>query len=318
MTKPNNNSSIIHKIHTVLNAENGMRLDVLAKQLLPDYSRSVLQKWIQQGDLTIDGQIRKCQYKVVVGEKLRLYTRLKASVAVAPQNIALPIVFQNDDVLVIDKPVGLVVHPGAGNADATMQNALLYLDSQLANVPRAGIVHRLDKDTSGLLVIARNLKCHTQLVAAMQNRSIQRYYLAITASKNLKQRDTINAPIGRHRTQRTKMAVTASGKQAITHYQIIDSNQQYQLLLVKLDSGRTHQIRVHLKERAAPIIGDQVYAPKNIAALAPRQMLHAWQLSLPKIADNSAVVIKSELPQDFLNTMQQYQLQMPTNLSIHF
>jgi 23S rRNA pseudouridine1911/1915/1917 synthase len=218
-----------------------------------------------------------------------------------PEDIPLDIVYEDDAILVIDKPAGLVVHPGSGNWSGTLQNALLHHDPALENVPRAGIVHRLDKDTSGLMVVARTLEAQTDLVRQLQARSVKRYYYALVRG-NVERAGTVDAPIGRHSTQRTKMAVIRSGKPARTHYRIVERFIDCTLVECALETGRTHQIRVHMASIAHPLVGDPVYGGGAsripIGPAFPRQALHARRLGLVHPLTGKSMLWKSELPAD--------------------
>jgi 23S rRNA pseudouridine1911/1915/1917 synthase len=286
-------------------------LDQVLAELFPDYSRSRLQQWIRDGGVRVDGQARKPKDRMLGGEQVTVAAELEEDTRCEPQAIALRIVHEDDDLLVIDKPAGLVVHPAAGNRDGTLQNALLYHDSALATVPRAGIVHRLDKDTSGLLVVARNLTAHQALVAQLQARSVSREYLAIVWGL-LVAGGTVDAPIGRHATDRKRMAVTSFGKPAVTHYRIEARYRAHTLVRVNLETGRTHQIRVHMAHIRHPLLGDPVYGgrlrpPAGMSAAAraavlafPRQALHATRLALRHPASGEVLEWHSPLPEDML------------------
>ena len=288
-------------VHTVSFQQSGKRLDIVAKQAFESYSRAHLQKWIVEGHLSVDGKIKKAKTTVWVGQLLRLVCRKQIQTALKPQAIDLDIIYEDSEIFIINKPVGLVVHPGAGNLEGTMQNALLHYDSELEQVPRCGIVHRLDKDTSGLLIVARNLRSHCQLVAQMQRREIERYYIALGYGNISRSVGSINSPIGRHPVQRIKMAITANGKPAVTHFQLLTSCEPYKLLLLKLDTGRTHQIRVHLQSIKLPVVGDQTYASKSVATLHTRQLLHAWCLQLKHPISEQQMFFEAPLPSDFDN-----------------
>ena len=236
----------------------GKRLDQVLAQLFPAYSRSRLQQWLKQGDVLLDGQHCKAKFKVQGGETVTVDTELAEEVEVKPQPIELDICHQDDSILIINKPAGLVVHPAAGNLDGTLQNALLYFDSGLATVPRSGIVHRLDKETSGLLVVARTLEAHHSLVQQLQERQMHREYLAVVHTV-LTGGGTIEEPIGRHPRDRLKMAVVNDGKEAITHFRIDQRFRTHSLVRVQLETGRTHQIRVHMAHRHTPLVGDPTY-----------------------------------------------------------
>jgi 23S rRNA pseudouridine1911/1915/1917 synthase len=269
----------------------GLRLDQALARALPQYSRSRLQSWIEAGAVEVDGRRPRARDKVLGTEEVRIHARLQAAQDVTPERLPLEIVFQDESLLVINKPPGLVVHPGAGNAAHTLQNALLGLDPRLALVPRAGLVHRLDKDTSGLLVVARTPEIHTALVTALSHREIERHYLAVCTGV-MTGGGTVDEPIGRHRSQRTKMAVRADGRPAVTHYRVLKRFRGHTLVRAELESGRTHQIRVHLAHVGFPVVGDPVYggrrripAGATKALLAEliefkRQALHAAHLKL--------------------------------------
>lgn len=288
----------------------GTRVDALASDLFPDYSRSRLQGWIKSGALRLDGNTCKPKDKCFGGETLTLEATLEAAGEWVPQAMDLDIIYEDDQLLVLNKPAGLVVHPGAGNADGTLLNALLHHCPSLETVPRAGIVHRLDKDTTGLMVVAKTLPAQTDLVAQLQARTVKREYDALTLGRMIAG-GTVEQPIGRHATQRTKMAVTESGKEAITHYSVLRRYQHYTLVRCQLATGRTHQIRVHMAWIKHPLVGDQTYAGgRQLAAglsaelradlLAfPRQALHATQLGLIHPASGDAMQWQVPRPADF-------------------
>jgi 23S rRNA pseudouridine1911/1915/1917 synthase len=257
----------------------------------------------------VDGVRPRGKDKVLGGERVEIAARLEADERVAPEAQPLAVAHQDRALFVINKPAGMVVHPGAGNRRHTLQNALLALDPKLALVPRAGLVHRLDKDTSGLLVVARTLEAHARLVAALAEREVERTYLAI-CNGAMTGGGTVDAPIGRHRTQRTRMAVRSDGREAITHYRIAKRYRAHTLVRVQLETGRTHQIRVHLAHIGYPIIGDPVYggrrrlpagcSPALAAALGafPRQALHAARLALAHPMTGRALEWEAPLPED--------------------
>jgi len=240
----------------------GQRLDQVVATLLPEYSRSRLQQWIKQHKILLNGKACKTKTKLKGGEDLQVTIEQEQQGEWLAEDIALDIVYEDNAVLLINKPVGLVVHPAAGNRSGTLLNALLHHCPELINVPRAGIVHRLDKDTSGLLVVAKTLKAQTNLVKQLQNRAFEREYEAIVMGEMISG-GRVDAAIGRHPVHRVKMAVMRnpdSGKEAITHYRIKQRYHAYTCLQVKLETGRTHQIRVHMAHINFPIVGDQVYA----------------------------------------------------------
>ncbi len=287
----------------------GLRLDQALARSLPQYSRARLQGWIEAGEVQVDGRRLRGKDKMLGGERVHVHARLEPDGQVAPEALPLQIVFRDKALFVIDKPPGLVVHPGAGNASHTLQNALLSLDPQLAVVPRAGIVHRLDKDTSGLLVVARTPEAHTALVAALARREIGRHYLAVCTGV-MTGGGTVDEPIGRHRSQRTRMAVRADGRPAVTHYRVVRRFRGHTLVRVELETGRTHQIRVHFAHIGFPVVGDPFYggrrrlpagsSPGLVAELNgfKRQALHAAHLKLSHPTTGREVEWEAPLPGD--------------------
>lgn len=288
----------------------GQRLDQVAAELFPDYSRSRLQAWIKNGDLKVNGEIRKTRDKILGGERLELQADLVADESWTPQAIDLDIIFEDEHLLVINKPVGLVVHPGAGNADSTLLNALLHHCPTLATLPRAGIVHRIDKDTTGLLVVAKTLKAHTSLVEQLQEKSAFREYEAIVCGV-MTGGGKVDEPIGRHPSVRTKQAVTHSGKPAVTHYRVLERFRGHTHIKVQLETGRTHQIRVHMAHIRYPLLGDPLYGerlrlPKGATAALfealrgfRRQALHARRLGVIHPATGEPIEWETPLPADF-------------------
>jgi 23S rRNA pseudouridine1911/1915/1917 synthase len=287
----------------------GLRFDQALARALPQYSRARLQAWIESGAVQVDGRPLRARDKVLGGEQVRIEARLAAQTVAAAEAIPLTVTFQDRTLLIINKPPGLVVHPGAGNARHTLQNALLALDPKLALLPRAGLVHRLDKDTSGLLVVARTPEAHAALVAAMAARKIGREYLAVCTGA-MTAGGTVDAPIGRHRTQRTRMAVRADGRPAVTRYRLAKRFRAHTLVRVELETGRTHQIRVHLAHIGFPVVGDPLYAgrrrvpagctPALSAELRafPRQALHAARLKLTHPVTGREHAWEAPLPED--------------------
>src|SRR5258706_5956191 len=274
----------------------GLRLDQALAGQLPQYSRSLLQRWLRDGAIALDGKAARASARVAGGEAVVVRAAPAIDTRVTAEDIALNLVHEDRSLLVIDKPAGMVVHPGAGNRTHTLQNALLAHDPKLARVPRAGLVHRLDKDTSGLLVVARTPAVHAKLVAALQAHQIGREYLALCAGLPTGGA-TIDRPIGRHRTHRTRMAVRADGREAVTHYTLEERFRGHTLLRVRLETGRTHQIRVHLSHAGIPVFGDPDYGgrarPPSVPPARPAatrhgalpQTLHA---PLPARADAAA------------------------------
>jgi len=287
----------------------GLRFDQALAQALPQYSRARLKTWIDSGAVQVDGRPLRGKDRVLGGEQVRIHAQLSPQGWVQAEAMPLTVLFRDRSVLVIDKPAGLVVHPGAGNLRHTLQNALLALDPKLALVPRAGLVHRLDKDTSGLLLVARTPEAHNVLTAAMAARQITREYLAVCTGV-MTGGGTIDEPIGRHRTLRTRMTVRSDGRVAITHYRIEKRFRAHTLVRVTLETGRTHQIRVHLAHVGFPVVGDPVYGgrrriPKGSSpALAaelqafPRQALHAARLTLVHPFTHREHEWRSPLPGD--------------------
>ena len=288
----------------------GMRLDAAAAELFCDFSRGRIQKWIRSGELTVDGAGSKPTHRVTAGESLSLVASIEEQGEVKAQDIPLNVLHADDDILVLDKPAGLVVHPAPGNPDGTLQNALLHFDPALATLPRAGIVHRLDKDTSGVMVVARSLRAHSSLVDQLQTREMSRVYRAV-ANGDISSNGTVDAPIGRQPKDRKRMAVVASGKPAVSHYRILERFGDVSSVEVSLESGRTHQIRVHMAHIGHALVGDPVYghALRKRTALTetqfetvkafPRQALHARRIRLIHPDGSGSVRFEAELPPDF-------------------
>ena len=287
----------------------GLRFDQALARALPQYSRTLLSAWIAAGSVQVDGRPLRGKDKVLGGEQVRIEGSLPGTTRVAPESLPLTVLYRDRALLVIDKPAGLVVHPGAGNPRHTLQNALLGLDPRLAKVPRAGLVHRLDKDTSGLILVARTVEAHTALAAAMAARTIRREYLAVCTG-TMTAGGTVDAPIARHRTQRTRMAVRGDGRRALTHYRVTRRFRAHTLVRVRLETGRTHQIRVHLAHLGFPLVGDPVYggrrripagARPELAGLLrefPRQALHAAHVSLVHPQNGRELEWESPIPPD--------------------
>lgn len=292
----------------------GQRLDQVAAQMFPSHSRSRLQGWIKDGSLTVDGRTIRPRDPVYGGETLELDAEIQVQGDWQPEAIALDIVYEDHALLVINKPAGLVVHPAAGHQDGTLLNALLHHAPELAKVPRAGIVHRLDKDTTGLMVVAKTLEAQTDLVIQLQNRSVVREYECVVVGV-MTAGGKVDQPIARHGINRQKMAVVAGGKQAISHYRVISRFRAHTHVKVRLETGRTHQIRVHMSHIHYPLVGDQTYGgrlripPGASAELLemlrgfPRQALHARRLELEHPDDNRPMRWAAPLPSDMVELL---------------
>jgi 23S rRNA pseudouridine1911/1915/1917 synthase len=288
----------------------GRRLDQALADALPEFSRSRLKRWIDGGMLRVDGRAPRPRDIVAGGERIELDAPDEDAVESIAQALPLAIAWEDADVLVVDKPAGLVVHPGAGNPDRTLQNALLAHDPRLSKVARAGIVHRLDKDTSGLLIVARSEVARTTLADALAAREIHREYQAVCVGV-MTAGGRIDAPIDRHPVDRLRMAVRQSGREAVTHYRVIERFRSHTWVRVTLETGRTHQIRLHLSHAGYPLVGDPVYGkrlaiprgatPALTEALRGfrRQALHAARLTFPHPRDGREVEVESALPADF-------------------
>lgn len=288
----------------------GRRLDQALAQMFPEYSRSRLKAWLLNGAVLVDGELWRPRDRVAGGETVELQVVPEVAVRAGPEVIPLDVVFEDDALLVVNKPVGLVVHPGAGNVTGTLMNGLLHHAPSLEQLPRAGIIHRLDKDTSGLLLVAKTLPSHTALVRSLAEREISRQYLAV-CNGVLTGGGTIDAPIARHPVDRTRMAVRESGKPAVTHYTVIERFRAHTYINVVLDTGRTHQIRVHFAYRRHALVGDPVYggrlalpagaSEQLIKALREfrRQALHARRLEFAHPASGEMLCLEAPPPTDF-------------------
>jgi 23S rRNA pseudouridine1911/1915/1917 synthase len=277
--------------------------------LFSDFSRARLQTWIKGGQLRVDGQQQVPKQKLLGGETLTVDVHLEPEGDWQAENIPLNIPYEDDHIIVLNKPTNFVVHPAAGNRSGTMLNALLYHCPQLESVPRAGIVHRLDKDTTGLMVVAKTLQAHTDLVAQLQARTVKREYEAVVTGV-MTGGGVVDQPIGRHQIQRTKMAVISDGKEARTHYSVLERFEGHSHVRLRLETGRTHQIRVHMAHIGFPIVGDDTYAGRfrihkgvtpelrDAVQNFGRQALHARELGLIHPATGEMVSWASELPDD--------------------
>ena len=299
----------IQRQTTVAPQITGRRLDQLAVELFADFSRARIQEWIKAGDLTVNGARCKPRHKLYGGEHLSVVAYIEDEQRWQPQDIPVDVVHADEHLIVINKPDDIVVHPGAGVPDGTLLNALLYHFPELAALPRAGIVHRLDKQTTGLMVIARSLPAHTHLVEQLQSRTLGREYEAVVFGE-LTGGGSIDRPISRHPTQRTKMAIVLEGKEAITHYRLLERFTGYSHIHCRLETGRTHQIRVHMAAIHHPLVGDPLYlgrkrwspgTPMELRSMIadfPRQALHAQALSLVHPVDGKLLSWQAPLPAD--------------------
>jgi 23S rRNA pseudouridine1911/1915/1917 synthase len=312
----NNHSATITQTYAVPSDELGERVDKIAAKAFSDYSREQIKSWLDSGELTINGKAEKPKYRLKSGDVLTLNATLADQQTDLPENIALDIVYEDDAVLVINKPVGMVVHPGAGNWSGTLVNALLYHYPDSRTLPRAGLVHRIDKETSGLLLIAKDSQSQLHLINQLKDKSVYRHYQAVVLAEpsELIRHRTINAPIARHPTQRTKMAVVSGGKPAVTHIDDIQAiTDGVSLVSVRLETGRTHQIRVHLSHLGFSLLGDPVYgnarrtaillknlndAQKTFVKAFNRQALHAYELGFVHPKTGEPIQVQAPLPDD--------------------
>lgn len=304
-------AKFITKSYKIDETQVGMRLDKLASEVFDDLSRASLQKYIQNGDLLVNGEQVKPKYALKLGDWLTLSAIQQDHSQAIAQDIAIEVLYEDDSVLVINKPAGMVVHPAVGNWQGTLVNALLYHYPDVSHLPRAGIVHRIDKDTSGLLMVAKTAKAQLNLIDQLKNKSVYRHYQCIVSGtpSALSAHRVIDAPIGRHPTARTKMAIRANGKIALTQIDNISPLAgEFCLLDVSLQTGRTHQIRVHLSSKGHPLVGDKVYGrpikktlPNELHEQVlnfPRQALHAYTLGFLHPVTGRAIQVTSPLPQD--------------------
>ncbi|HEY8096115.1 MAG TPA: 23S rRNA pseudouridine(1911/1915/1917) synthase RluD [Methylobacter sp.] len=292
----------------------GMRLDQVLAELFTDYSRSKLQTWVKSGRVQVNGLTLKPKDKLEGGETIALDAEAEIVVIAEPEQIPLEIIFEDESLLIVNKPAGLVVHPAIGNWNGTLLNALLNHDPNLETLPRAGIVHRIDKETSGLLMIAKTLQAHNSLTSQLQDRDITREYLAITRGR-MTAGGTVDEPIGRHPTDRKRYAVRENGKHAVTHYRVGQRFTRHTLVQVKLETGRTHQIRVHMAHIRFPLLGDQVYGgrfqmppdcseqlEKELRSFK-RQALHAAKLGLQHPITDEYLEWEQPMPEDMIRLL---------------
>ena len=307
----------------------GMRLDQALAKLLPDYSRTQIQDWIKKQEITLDGAAPKTKSHVIGGENIVIDASLKEQQHFAAEAIDLDVIFEDDSLLVINKPAGMVVHPAAGNVSHTLLNALLHHSPALHDLPRAGIIHRLDKDTTGLLVIAKTQQAYIKLSHQMKNRTIKRIYQAVV-SGIFPSGGKVDEPIARHALQRKRMAVSETGKPAVTHYRVMERYRAHTRLKVQLETGRTHQIRVHMAHIHHPLLGDATYGgrlklpkgatPPLIDKLRTfkRQALHAFELGLIHPVTQEEMLWRAPLPADMQELIECLRTDMPAPEDLNY
>jgi len=310
----NQQTEKLHLTGIIPESSKNQRLDHALALLFPSYSRSKLKEWLELGYIQVNGNIKRPKNKVLGGEQISIEAEIPIVIEWSPEELPLDILFEDEQILVLHKPKGFVVHPAVGNRAGTLVNALLHHAPQLAQVPRAGIVHRLDKDTSGLMVVAKTLEAHTHLVAQLQARTVSRTYETVVWGI-LPAGGTISTFMGRHPVDRKRMAVVESGKPAVTHYRVVEKFRCHTHLRIQLETGRTHQIRVHMAHIHHPIVGDKVYGgrlrvpPKASDALLktlrefPRQALHATRLGLVHPITEKEMVWEISLPIDIIQLL---------------
>lgn len=286
-----------------------VRLDAYIAKKREDLSRVMVQKLIENGNVLVDGKKRKISYKVQVGEVIELDIPEAKETGVKAEDIPLDIVYEDEDIIVVNKPKGMVVHPANGNPDGTLVNAIMaHCKGSLSGIGgeiRPGIVHRLDKDTSGLLIVAKNDKAHINMSEQIKNREVKKIYIALVRGVVPENEATINMPIGRSTKDRKKMAVRKDGKEAITHFKVLKRYANYTLLEVKIDTGRTHQIRVHMAEIGHPVVGDMVYSNGKNEFGIQGQMLHAKRLDFKHPISGKQMHLEAEVPEVFISVLNQ-------------
>ena len=310
------NNQIITQKYSVNPNDSGKRIDQYLAKMFPEYSRGTIQKWITNQEILVNQQICKPKQKLKGYEEITVNVNIEPAVIDKPQKMDLNIIFEDDELIVIDKPAGLLVHPGSGNPDNTLLNGLLAHNDSQSLLPRAGIVHRLDKLTSGLMVVAKTTNAYNSLVNQLKDHTVSRHYYALVKGV-LTTNNRIDQPIGRHQKNRTKMAVSVNGKRAVTHFEILENFKHYTAIKVMLETGRTHQIRVHMHYVGYQLLGDPVYGNhlrvdpslesglKEVIRAFPRQALHAQHLSFIHPKTNKTVSFKCKKPDDILALLEE-------------
>ena len=296
------------------NAQEVDRLDKIVSKLEEKLSREAIQRMIKNGKILVNGKLQKPSYKTTVDDVITIEEELPQEIDLKPQEMPLDIIYEDNDILIINKEKGIVVHPGNGNIDGTLANAVMALCkgslSGIGGKIRPGIVHRIDKDTSGLIIIAKNDNAHINLSKQIQNREVKKTYIALVRGNVKENEATINMPIGRSTKDRKKMAVTKTGKEAITHFKVLKRYLEYTLLEVNIETGRTHQIRVHLSQLGYPIVGDEVYSNGKNPFNVKGQMLHAAKLTFKHPTTNKEVTFEAPLPKYFIEVLERLEQNM--------
>lgn len=291
-----------------ISKDSGVRVDRYLSEQNKDLSRAMIQKLVDNGNITVNEKSIKSSYKINVGDVIKVVVEEPKETTIKPENLPLNVVYEDNDIIVVNKEKGMVVHPGNGNLDGTLVNAVLERCkgslSGIGGEIRPGIVHRLDKDTSGLIIVAKNDKAHIKLSEDLKNHNVIKTYLALVRGVVKENEATIDMPIGRSDNVRTKMAVKKNGKNAITHFKVLKRYDGYTLLEVKIETGRTHQIRVHLAEIGYPVVGDMVYSNGKNPFNVEGQMLHAWKLEFNHPITNKKMELEAELPKYFKDVLE--------------
>jgi len=294
-------------VETIVVKEGNIRLDVYISQNFQELSRTMIQKLNESGDVQVNGVKKKLSYKVQVGDNITIHIPEVKETNLKPQEIPIEVIYEDDDIIVVNKPKGLVVHPANGNPDGTLVNAIMAMCKEslsgIGGELRPGIVHRLDKDTSGLLIIAKNDKAHLAMSEQIQNRQVKKTYLALVKGIVTENDATIKMPIGRSTKDRKKMAVTPKGKKAITHFKVLERFEKYTYLEVNIETGRTHQIRVHMAEIGHPVVGDMVYSNGKNEFNIEGQMLHAHRLEFKHPITGDKMCLEASLPEYFADVL---------------